>query len=110
MQTPAYLELVHERIVDEGPSSVRFLSSFAQLSVGDIRQLWDRWDVNGDGTIDSKELGKMLTEITLYTAGHQFVPEEVLSTTRAALENEGGVIDWRSFRDYMSAYGISVRG
>ncbi|GBG31106.1 AFG1-like ATPase [Hondaea fermentalgiana] len=112
MQRADYLQRGRER-AKQGSSPVRFLSQFEHesLSKGDIGALWDRYDLNGDGVIDNKELKAILTDITLFRSGHRHVPEEVYSATRQALAPQGDeVISKDDFYAYFSKYGLSTRG
>jgi len=120
MQKPEYLEHVKVRKSQtKGTSPVRFFSQMdssqiesvhSSLSEADIKKLWDRYDTNNDGQIDSNELKTMLQEITLYTSGHKHVPKEVLEATRNALyTTDGKVIDFQSFSEYFTKFGITCR-
>jgi hypothetical protein len=118
MQKPQYLAQAHKSLGHVGPSPVRFLSHLlgditttkATLEEGDIRTLFDRYDMNDDGKIDVKELETMLKELMLFRTGHALVTPDVLEETRRAMA-EGGHdnhITWERFFKYMKEFGTSV--
>lgn len=111
MQRPAYLSHNRERSA-AGPSPVRFFAQFEHesMSSSDVRAVFDRYDADGNGVIDKTELRKMLEDITLFTAGHKHVPEEVLAATWEALAPGKKDIERAEFQAYFAKYGFTVRG
>lgn len=116
MNRSDYLLQARKRVAQTESSPVRFLSQFQVsredkgLSESDIQRLWDRYDKDKSGTIDNKELGKMLEDITLFNSGHRHVPREVFDATLKALSPEGSPeIDWANFKTYFERYGLSIR-
>eukprot|EP00515_Schizochytrium_aggregatum_P008763 CAMPEP_0202078582 /NCGR_PEP_ID=MMETSP0964-20121228/6018_1 /ASSEMBLY_ACC=CAM_ASM_000500 /TAXON_ID=4773 /ORGANISM="Schizochytrium aggregatum, Strain ATCC28209" /LENGTH=454 /DNA_ID=CAMNT_0048645895 /DNA_START=6 /DNA_END=1370 /DNA_ORIENTATION=+ len=134
MNRADYLTQASKRADRLGPSPVRFLSQLKghgknggsaddvasvslenqAMTAQDIQMLWERYDRNGDGKIDDRELRSMLSEITLFQAGHRHVPEEVFAATRDALRRLGApddhTIQWESFRVYFERFGLTMRG
>ncbi len=117
MQTTEYLEQVHRNTNAEGSSPVRFLSQFGgskpdlvrpSLSEGDVRQLFDRWDLNEDGQIDKMELRVMMEEIMLFSSGHRTVNRDSEKRMQKEMEMENGKISYASFRDYFEKHGIDL--
>lgn len=118
MQKPQYLQQAHRSLRHVGPSPVRFLSHLlgditttkVPLDHGDIRRLWDRYDMNDDGKIDVGELETMLKEIMLFRTGHVLVTPDVVEETRRAMAggDHDNHITWDRFQKYMEEFGTSV--
>lgn len=113
--------LLHARKANEKKetSPVRFLSQFEvssrqdkiKMSSNDIKMLWDRYDKDKNGKIDSEELEKLLEDMTLFNSGHRHVPKQVFIQTNEALMNQEGqnIIDFTSFKKYFENYGLSMK-
>jgi len=113
MQTPSYLGKVAKKRVAK-VSAFRFFSQFERsrevLSEGDARQIFDRYDSNGDGVLDNvTEVPVFLEEVQLFTAGHRHVPEEAAKEAIKAMDPAGtGKVSWESFLKHIRTHGLEV--
>lgn len=111
MQTAEYLERASKYRQNQ-VSAFRFYSQLersSKISDGDIRQVFDRYDANDDGTLDiDKDLVEFLQEIQLFTAGHRHVPDDLLHETIKILDPRGsGKVSWESFLAFVRERGLT---
>ena len=115
MQTNQYLEKVNKKRKNR-VSAFRFFSQFSLersrdlLSDGDAQQIFDRYDTNGDGVLDTKtELPILLEEIQLFTAGHRHVSDEAVKEALQDLDPHGtGKVSWDHFIKMIRNKGLLV--
>merc|ERR1719253_391987 len=75
-----------------------------------IKSAFDRWDANGDGTIDRGEVGKVLGLIMRGPDGQptQASEEEITSLINTMDLDHNGKIEWSEFKTcYLRKYGVA---
>lgn len=81
----------------------------SRLQEGDLRRIWDRYNVDADSKLSRSELMLMIEDLTEIKCGHRNVPEEVLDDVFHKLDMNGdGDVVWTEFRDYFLQYGLEV--
>jgi predicted ATPase len=75
----------------------------AALSEPQVRRLWERYDVDGDGLIDARELLLLLEDLRERAVGHRNVLPEELAALLARLDRDNsGSVDQSEFFAYFN--------
>ncbi|KAG0590883.1 hypothetical protein M758_1G128000 [Ceratodon purpureus] len=106
MQTSDYLSSAW---ADPGKAFICHLES-STLQEGDLRRVWDRYNVDSDHKLSKDELLLMMEDLTEIKSGHRYVPSELVDDMYKKLDaNSDGVVVWTEFRDYFLRYGLQVQ-
>lgn len=82
----------------------------SRLQEGDLRRIWDRYNVDADAKLSRSELMIMMADLTEIKCGHRNVPEELLDDMFHKLDaNADGDVVWTEFRDYFLQYGLEIQ-
>lgn len=110
MQSKEYLTAAtREASVSHGVSddTAVLLEQPAALSKEQVMKLFERFDVDGDGTIESSELLLLLEELSERRRGHRNVlPEELDAVLREVDADGSGEIDEDEFLRYFSGSSL----
>ncbi|XP_024527350.1 AFG1-like ATPase isoform X2 [Selaginella moellendorffii] len=80
-----------------------------KLQEGDLRRIWDRYNINKDTKLSRDELLLMMEDLTDIKCGHRNVPEELLEDMYKKLDANGdGDVVWEEFRNYFLEYGLET--
>ncbi|CAM6087558.1 unnamed protein product [Calypogeia fissa] len=106
MQTADYLSAPW---APPGKAFIVHLES-VRLQEGDLRRIWDRYNLDSDSTLSRDELLLMMQDLTEIKSGHRNVPKVLLDDMYEKLDaNHDGVVVWEEFRDYFLQYGLQVQ-
>lgn len=82
----------------------------SRLQEGDLRRIWDRYNIDTDAKLSRSELLLMMEDLTEIKSGHRNVPEELLDDMFHKLDANGdGDVVWTEFRDYFLRYGLEIQ-
>ncbi|KAK3253211.1 hypothetical protein CYMTET_37527 [Cymbomonas tetramitiformis] len=71
------------------------------LSEGNMFRVWDKYDMNSDGSIDKAELAELMADLQELRSDHRNVPEEWLESAFNEMDiNCDGKISWAEFQKY----------
>jgi hypothetical protein len=80
-----------------------------ELTDGDIEDIWTRYDVDNNGSIDPDELMAMLEDVFECAFGHRHVSQEVLNIALESMDvDKNGVVDLTEFTNYARANGLTA--
>eukprot|EP00250_Pteridium_aquilinum_P010501 c19432_g1_i1 orf=673-2334(-) len=81
----------------------------SRLQEGDLRRIWDRYNVDADSRLSRSELMLMMEDLNEIKCGHRNVPEEMLDDVFRKLDANGdGNIVWTEFCNYFLQYGLEI--
>jgi predicted ATPase len=106
MQSADYLADHAKRL-----SASQLLSQYklAELSEDDIADLWSRYDVDNNGSIDAGELEDMLEDLFESAFGHRHVSKEVLQLCLQTMDvDKDGVVSKDEFTEYAKQNGLTA--
>mmetsp|Transcript_22820 Transcript_22820/g.34584 ORF Transcript_22820/g.34584 Transcript_22820/m.34584 type:complete len:598 (-) Transcript_22820:45-1838(-) len=105
MQSSAYLSAPHLEALTTEEGYLRL--EVVKLSEAALQELFTKYDMNGDGVLDTEEIRQLLEDVTEARDGHRNVEEESVSAIFTVMDtdNSGG-IDWDEFKNYSAEHGV----
>ena len=105
MQSVDYLSDHAKRL-----SAKELLSQYklSELTDDDVNELWARYDVDNNGSIDASELEDMLEDLFETSLGHRHVSADVLQLALSTMDTDkDGVIGRKEFTEYAKKNGLT---
>ena len=81
-----------------------------ELTESEIEEIWHRYDVDNNGSIDESELKSLLEDLLEHSGGRSHVPPEVLSVAIKALDtNSDGMVSRDEFFGFVKSNGLTAK-
>jgi hypothetical protein len=91
--------------------SEQFLNTFelTNLSDDEIADLWTRYDLDGNGSVDKVECRTMLEDVMEVTQSHRHISDELFELMFEQMDKDGNeVIDREEFESHLKKFGLGV--